>query len=69
MDLARFLAAIGPGPRATLLRVLEAPDEERAALIGRLHERADGALLEQLLIELETKEWARQFVIEEIRSL
>jgi hypothetical protein len=27
-----------------------------------------GELLEELLIELEEKEWARQFVIEELRT-
>jgi hypothetical protein len=40
---------------------------DRAELIGRLHLRDDGALLGELLIELEEKEWARQAVIEELR--
>lgn len=65
--LDRLLDKIGPGPRAALLRMLEAPEEERAALIGRLHQRAEGELLEELLIELEEKEWARQLVIQELR--
>ena len=37
--------------------------------IGRLHLRDTGELLEELLIELEEKEWARQAVIEELRHL
>jgi hypothetical protein len=36
-------------------------------VIGRLHLRGDGELLEELLIELEEKEWARQTAIEELR--
>jgi hypothetical protein len=62
--LRRFADAIGPDGRARLLRLLEASDEDRAAAIGRLHLRDDGALLEELLIGLEEKEWARQAVIE-----
>ncbi len=65
--LRRFAEAIGPAGRARLLAVLEGSDEERAAAIGRLHLRDDGALLEELLIELEEKEWARQAAIDELR--
>jgi hypothetical protein len=64
--LRRFAEAIGPDGRARLLRILEAPEEERAAAIGRLHLRDHGALLEELLMELEEKEWARQAVLEEL---
>jgi hypothetical protein len=56
-----------PEGRARLLRILEAPDEDRAATIGRLHLRDYGELLEELLIELEENEWARQAAIEELR--
>jgi hypothetical protein len=66
--LDRYVAAIGPGPRATLLRLLEAPEEERAEFIGRIHIRADGELLAELLIELEEKEWAREAAIEALRE-
>jgi hypothetical protein len=62
----RFAEAIGPDVRGRLLRILEASEEDRAAAIGRLHPRDDGALLEELLIELEEKEWARQAAIEEL---
>lgn len=65
--LWRYADAIGPDGRARLLRILEASDEDRAAVIGRLHLRGDGELLEELLIELEEKEWARQTAIEELR--
>jgi hypothetical protein len=44
------------------------PNEDRAAAIARLRLRDDGALLEELLIELEEKEWARQAAIEALRS-
>ena len=53
--LRRFARAIGPDGRARLLRILEAPSEERAAATGRLHLRDDGELLEELLIELEER--------------
>jgi hypothetical protein len=66
--MRRFTAVIGPDGRARLLRILEASDGDRAAAIGRLHLRVDGALLEELLIELEEKEWARQAAIEELRG-
>jgi hypothetical protein len=51
-----------------LLRIVEATEEDRVAAIGgRLHLREDGELLEELLIGLEQKEWARQAAIEELR--
>ena len=62
--LDRFADAIGPEGRAGLLRILESSEEDRAAAIGRLHIRGEGALLEELLTELEEKEWARQAAIE-----
>jgi hypothetical protein len=43
--LDRLLDKIGRGPRLALLRMLEAPEEERAALIGRLCRQGDGELL------------------------
>jgi hypothetical protein len=59
----RFLAEIGADARRKLLALLESPDEVRAHAIGRLHVRDDGADLEELLILLEEKEWARQWFI------
>jgi hypothetical protein len=67
--LKRIADSLGPDGRAALLRVLTAPaEEDRAGFIGRLHLRDYGALLEELLIELEEKEWARQAAIEELRG-
>jgi hypothetical protein len=65
--IRRMAVALGPDGRARLLRILEAAEGDRAAIIGRLHVRSDGELLKDLLIELEEKEWARQAVIEELR--
>ena len=39
--------------RGELLDILERPDADRAALIGRLHVRDDAAWLAELLIDLE----------------
>jgi hypothetical protein len=38
------------------------------AAIGRLHVRDNGADLAELLIELEEKEWARQWFVERLRK-
>jgi hypothetical protein len=65
--LRRFADAIGPDGRARLFRILEALDEDRAAVIGRLHQRDDGELVKVLLILLEEREWARDAVIQELR--
>jgi hypothetical protein len=37
--MRRYAEAIGPDGRVGLLRILEAPDEEMATVIGRLHLR------------------------------
>jgi hypothetical protein len=67
-EAERFLAEIGPDGRHRLLSLLESPAEIRAEAIGRLHVRDDGAELEELLILLEEKEWARQWMIEQFRD-
>ena len=61
-----FLAALDDDAKATLLRVLGYPDDHRAALIGRLHENVSSRLMADLLIELEEKEWARQWFVERL---
>ena len=58
-----YLAALTPEARRTLLGILTSPSEVRAAAIGRLSIRDDGADLAELLIELEEKEWARQWFV------
>jgi hypothetical protein len=62
-----YLAALTPNARRTLLGILTSPSEIRANAIGRLSSRDDGADLTELLIELEEKEWARQWFIERLR--
>ena len=50
---SRVVAALGePGARE-LLQILEWPDADRAALIGRLYAREDARWLAGLLIDLE----------------
>ena len=49
----RVVAALGPTAAGELLEVLERPDADRAALIGRLHVRDDAAWLADLLMDLE----------------
>jgi hypothetical protein len=48
-----YLAALDADARRTLLGILTSPSDIRAAAIGRLHARDDGADLTDLLIELE----------------
>jgi hypothetical protein len=47
-----YLAALDADSRRTLLGILRSPAEFRAAAIGRLSLRDDGADLAELLIEL-----------------
>jgi hypothetical protein len=61
-----YLAALDAEARRTLLLILTSPSEVRADAIGRLHARDDGADLAELLIELEEKEWARQWFVERL---
>jgi len=65
-----FLAALDAAGRRGLLRVLPAPGEVRADLIGKLYAEAEegGNLLAELLIELEEKDWARQWFVERLRD-
>jgi hypothetical protein len=62
-----YLAALDADSRRTLLGILTSPAEVRAKAIGRLHALADDADLTELLIELEEKEWARQWFVERLR--
>jgi hypothetical protein len=47
------VAALGEPAGRELLEVLERPEADRAALIGRLHVRDDAAWLAELLMDLE----------------
>jgi hypothetical protein len=50
---SRVVAALGEPAARELLEVLERSDDDRAALIGRLHARDDARWLAELLIDLE----------------
>jgi hypothetical protein len=63
-----YVDALDAEARRTLLGILTSPSDIRAAAIGRLHARDDGAELTELLIELEEKEWARQWFVERLRQ-
>ena len=65
----RVVAALGEPAARELLRTLERSDEDRAALISRLHARADARWLAELLIDLEDErgEIARLVLVEELR--
>jgi hypothetical protein len=62
-----YLDALDADARRTLLGILTSPSDVRAEAIGRLHARDEGADLTELLIELEEKEWARQWFVERLR--
>jgi hypothetical protein len=69
MDSLERLAALSPGIRQDLLRVLTAPDGNRARLVGELFARADSRSLADVLIELEGDELMRLQVIELLEEL
>ena len=63
-----FLEALDDDARQTLRRIVESPSETRADAIGRLEILAPGSDLEELLIFLEEKQWARQWFIERLEQ-
>ncbi len=65
----RLLREIGPEGRAELIAVLTAPEVERAAFIGRLHDHADADLVAELLLELEVHEPARLRFVAALREM
>ena len=67
---SRVVAALGEPAAREFLEALERPDADRAALIGRLHERDDARWLAELLIDLEDDvgEIARLRLIDGLRS-
>ncbi len=66
----RVVAALGEPAARELLDILERPDADRAALIGRLHVRDDAAWLAELLIDLEDDvgEVARLRLVADLRA-
>jgi uncharacterized membrane-anchored protein len=68
---ARVVAILGePGARE-LLEVLERSEEQRTALISRLHARDDARWLAELLIDLEDElgEMSRLWLVAELRGI
>lgn len=64
----RFLDGLDADSRARLRRLLESPDDVRAATIGRVHLHEGSGDLEEFLIQLEEKEWARRWFVERLRQ-
>jgi hypothetical protein len=50
----RIIGILGPGASRGLLDALTRSDEDRAELIARLHLRADGEWLAELLMDIES---------------
>jgi hypothetical protein len=63
-----IVAAVGAAGAAELLDVLTRPNADRAALIGRLHQREDAEWLAELLIDLEEDEPARLRLVAALRD-
>ena len=63
-----FLETLDHDARQTLLRVVQAPEETRADAIERLEILAPGSDLEELLVLLEEKQWARQWFIQRLKK-
>jgi hypothetical protein len=66
---SRSVVAVGEAGARELLDVLARPDADRAALIGRLHQRPDTDWLAEVLTDLEVDEIARLHMVEALRSL
>ena len=62
------LDAIGPAPRAVLLRRLKLPDHDRARRIGELYGDPRTLAFAKLLIDLEESPHARAVVLGELRE-
>jgi hypothetical protein len=62
------LGAIGPAPRAVLLRVLMLPEHDRAGQIGEFYLNPKTRTFAQLLMDLEESPPARAVVIGELRQ-
>jgi hypothetical protein len=65
----RIIAAVGEAGARELLGVLTRSEADRAALVGRLLERASVKWLAELLIDLEEDEPARLHLIEALRRI
>jgi hypothetical protein len=69
LDLgARIVDVLGEGGARELLDVLRRSEEDRAALIGRLHLREDAAWLAEPLTDLEVDEVARSVLVDALEQ-
>jgi hypothetical protein len=66
---SRVVAAVGEVGARELLDALTRSEADRAALIGRLTQRADAEWLAELLIDLEENEPARLYLVEALRAV
>lgn len=63
----RVVAAVGEAGARQLLDVLTRREADRAALIGRLAQGADGGWFAEVLTDLEVDEVARLHMVEALR--
>jgi hypothetical protein len=68
-EARRFLTELNPNARRVLLALLTATPEVRAEAIGRVYSGPGGEPFAKLLIELEEKEWARQWFILRLQEM
>lgn len=67
-DPSRQLARLGPGARAELYRLLSAPSETRANVIGQLYSDTPTQELADILIEVEADPVLRLEVLRLLRD-
>jgi hypothetical protein len=67
-DLGERLDALGPAPRAELLRVLMLPDFDRAARIGEFYGNLKTRTLAELMIDAEQAPHLRAVLVEMLRG-
>jgi hypothetical protein len=63
----RIVTILGEGASRDLLSAITRPEDERAALIGRLYVREDTTWLAEMLTDIETDERLRFQVSEALR--
>jgi hypothetical protein len=66
--LRQQLDALGPAPRAELLRVLMLPDSERADRVGKFFATRETRSLAELLIDCEEDHATRALVVGMLRE-
>ena len=67
-ELRQRLNALGPAPRAELLRVLMLPDYDRAGTIGEYHQDPRTRNFAELLIDAEEDKYLRVVLVGMLRE-